>query len=93
MNKRVVTTDSRNRITLPKAAGLKGGDYVELEVRRDDGALILTPVAFKPRGSVPRPQPKPHVARPLCMHRMPTGTLCALHAVAGSDFCRVHTPR
>jgi hypothetical protein len=89
MNRPVLTTDGRNRIHLPKSTGLKGNSYVELEVQKD-GTLVLTPVAFVPR-EAPSRAPRPRKVRPLCMHRTPTGTLCALHAVDGSDFCRIHS--
>jgi bifunctional DNA-binding transcriptional regulator/antitoxin component of YhaV-PrlF toxin-antitoxin module len=41
-------TDSRRRITLPPATGIKPGDTVEIEVL-EDGRILLIPVETIPR--------------------------------------------
>ena len=41
-------TDSRRRITLPPATGIKPGDTVEIEVL-EDGRILLIPVEPVPR--------------------------------------------
>ncbi len=41
-------TDSRRRITLPPATGIKPGDTVEIEVL-EDGRILLVPVEPVPR--------------------------------------------
>jgi len=41
-------TDSRRRITLPPATGIKPGDTVEIEVL-EDGRILLIPVEAIPR--------------------------------------------
>jgi bifunctional DNA-binding transcriptional regulator/antitoxin component of YhaV-PrlF toxin-antitoxin module len=41
-------TDSRRRITLPPATGIKPGDTVEIEVL-EDGRIMLIPVEPVPR--------------------------------------------
>ena len=41
-------TDSRRRITLPPATGIKPGDTVEIEVL-EDGRIMLIPVETVPR--------------------------------------------
>jgi bifunctional DNA-binding transcriptional regulator/antitoxin component of YhaV-PrlF toxin-antitoxin module len=41
-------TDSRRRITLPPATGIKPGDTVEIEVL-EDGRIMLIPVETIPR--------------------------------------------
>lgn len=44
----LLQTDSRRRITLPPALGIKPGDALDLEVL-EDGRIILIPVETIPR--------------------------------------------
>lgn len=44
----LVQADSRRRITLPPAVGIKPGDTVEIEVL-EDGRIVLIPVEAIPR--------------------------------------------
>jgi len=44
----LLQTDSRRRITLPPALGIKPGDALDLEVL-EDGRIILIPVEAIPR--------------------------------------------
>ena len=44
----LIQTDSRRRITLPLALGIKPGDAIDLEVL-EDGRIILVPIEAVPR--------------------------------------------
>lgn len=44
----LIQTDSRRRITLPPATGIKPGDTVDIEVL-EDGRILLIPVEPIPR--------------------------------------------
>jgi len=44
----LLQTDTRRRITLPPAIGIKAGDVLDLEIM-DDGRIMLIPVEAVPR--------------------------------------------